>query len=100
MRLSCVCHASPQAFFLKWCDVFEKGDENSLENTRIHKVYEEESEDGLVKLVGEDLIVRVCEGIEEGMGLEGDGITKSERVVTALAILQVFKPPATPQSQW
>jgi hypothetical protein len=50
-----------QAFYAKYWDKFEDSDESTLENTRIHKEYEEESEAALVAVAGEAVITRVCE---------------------------------------
>mmetsp|Transcript_28168 Transcript_28168/g.65768 ORF Transcript_28168/g.65768 Transcript_28168/m.65768 type:complete len:333 (-) Transcript_28168:359-1357(-) len=73
-------------FFEKYMNEFEEGDENKLIYTTIHNEYQELVEGLLTKEVGEELLIRVCEGMEAFIEATKEA-PPSEDIVEAIDIM-------------
>uniref|UniRef100_A0A7S0VZN7 ADP-ribosylation factor-like protein 2-binding protein n=1 Tax=Hemiselmis tepida TaxID=464990 RepID=A0A7S0VZN7_9CRYP len=73
-------------FFDKYVNEFDEGDENKLIYTTIHNEYQELVEGLLTKEVGEELLVRVCEGMEAFIEASKES-APSQDIVEAIDIM-------------
>eukprot|EP00283_Hemiselmis_rufescens_P000327 CAMPEP_0173468560 /NCGR_PEP_ID=MMETSP1357-20121228/76909_1 /TAXON_ID=77926 /ORGANISM="Hemiselmis rufescens, Strain PCC563" /LENGTH=354 /DNA_ID=CAMNT_0014436783 /DNA_START=507 /DNA_END=1571 /DNA_ORIENTATION=- len=74
-------------FFDKYMNEFEEGDENKLIYTTIHNEYQELVEGLLTKEVGEELLMRVCEGMEGFIEAQKEGAQPAQECVEAIDIM-------------
>jgi hypothetical protein len=75
-----------EAFLDKYMGEFDEGDENKLIYTTIHNDYQELIEKMLTKEVGEELLVRVCEGMEAFIE-KSKTTDASQEIVEAIEIM-------------